>query len=182
VLFAGGLAWVLLARPDFEAGLLDLGRALVGVLFAGFLLVHFVWLELLPDGPYWVIFVIMTAMAGDSAGYFVGHAVGRHKLMPRVSPGKTVEGSLGIVAGNLLSGVLAHVFLLPQLSWAEVLALAVGQGLLGQIGDLCESVIKRTYGAKDSGRLFPGHGGILDRIDSLVFPVAGVYYYVAFCR
>lgn len=182
LLTAAGLAWVLVTRTDFENGLVDLGRALVGVLFGGFLLIHFIWLQMLPDGPYWVIFVIMTAMAGDSSGYFVGHAIGRHKLIPRVSPGKTVEGALGIVGGNLLAGVIAKLVLLPQIGWTDILAIAAAQGVLGQIGDLCESVMKRTYGAKDSGRLFPGHGGILDRIDSLVFPVAGVYYYVALCR
>jgi phosphatidate cytidylyltransferase len=181
VLLTGGLLWVLLGRRDFEEGLLDLGRALVGVLFAGFLLVHFIWLQILPEGPFWVIFVVMTGMAGDSAGYFVGHALGRHKLMPRVSPGKTVEGAVGILGGNLAAGVFAKLLLLPHLAWGEVLALAVVQGTLGQLGDLCESVVKRTYGAKDSGKLFPGHGGVLDRIDSLVFPVAAVYYYVALC-
>jgi phosphatidate cytidylyltransferase len=181
LLAAGGLVWVLLARRDFEAGLLDLGRALVGVLYAGFLVLHFIWLQLLPHGPYWVIFVVLTGMAGDSAGYFVGHAFGRRRLAPRVSPGKTIEGALGILGGNLLSGVAAKWLLLPQLGWAEALLLAAAQGTLGQLGDLCESVMKRTYGAKDSGTFFPGHGGILDRIDSLVFPVAGVYYYVALC-
>lgn len=179
---AGGLLWVLLARRDFEAGLLDCGRALVGIFYGGFLLVHFTWLEQLSDGPYWVIFVLMTGMMGDSAGYFVGHAVGRHKLMPRVSPGKTIEGALGILGGNLLAGAIAKLFLLTSLSWPEALWLAGVQGVLGQLGDLCESVMKRTYGTKDSGRLFPGHGGVLDRIDSLVFPVAGMYYYVALCR
>ena len=179
---AGGLLWVLLARRDFEAGLLDFGRALTGILYAGFLLVHFIWLEQLSDGPYWVVFVVMTGMLGDSAGYFVGHAFGRHKLMPRVSPGKTIEGAVGILGGNLLSGVAAKIFLLPALTWNEALVLAAIQGTLGQLGDLCESIMKRTYGAKDSGRLFPGHGGVLDRIDSLVFPVAGVYYYVALYR
>lgn len=176
-----GFVWILLSRRDFEAGLVDLGRAMVGVLFAGFLLVHFIWLQALPDGPYWVIFVVMTAMAGDSSGYFVGHAIGRHKLVPRISPGKTVEGAFGILGGNLLAGVVAKLLLLPGLGWTEALVLAAAQGTLGQLGDLCESVIKRTYGTKDSGRLFPGHGGILDRVDSLVFPVAGVYYYVALC-
>jgi phosphatidate cytidylyltransferase len=92
-----------------------------------------------------------------------------------------VEGAVGILGGNLAAGVFAKLLLLPHLAWGEVLALAVVQGTLGQLGDLCESVVKRTYGAKDSGKLFPGHGGVLDRIDSLVFPVAAVYYYVALC-
>jgi phosphatidate cytidylyltransferase len=182
VVLIGGLLWTLFLRPDFEQGLTDLGRAIIGILFTAYLLPHFVWLRAVPDGPDWVVFVVLTAMLGDSAGYFTGRALGRHKLLPRVSPAKTVEGAFGILAGNLLAGVAARLLLLPQLGWVEVLFLAVAQGTLGQFGDFSESIMKRTYGAKDSGWLFPGHGGVLDRIDSLVFPVAGLYYYVIFCR
>lgn len=177
-LLIGGLLWVVFARADFEQGLTDLGRGIVGILFTAFLLPHFVWLRGLPDGAHWIVFVLATAMAGDSSGYFAGHAVGRHKLVPRISPGKTVEGALGILGGNLLAGVGAKLLLLPSLGWGEALLLAAAQGTLGQLGDLCESVMKRTFHAKDSGWLFPGHGGVLDRIDSLVFPVAGLYYYL----
>ncbi len=176
----GGLLWLLFLRDDFEQGLTDFGRALVGILFTVFLLPHFVWLRDLQNGPRWIVFVLLTAMAGDSAGYFSGRAFGRHKLWPRISPSKTVEGAIGILGGNLLAGVLAKLLLLPHVGWVEILLLSVAQGTLGQCGDLSESIMKRTYGAKDSGWLFPGHGGVLDRIDSLVFPVAGLYYYVAF--
>ena len=175
---AGSLSYVVLGRRDIERGFVDVGLMMVGILYAGLLLPHFYWLRILPDGPSWVTFVIAVAMAGDSGGYFVGHAFGRHKLIPHVSPGKTVEGALGIVAFSLVAAAASKVILLPQRSWSEMLALGAVAAILGQIGDLGESVMKRSFGAKESGALFPGHGGVLDRIDSLLFPVVLVYYYL----
>jgi phosphatidate cytidylyltransferase len=178
VLTAVGLTYAVV-RADLERGLTDVGLVIIGVLYTGLLLPHFGWLRNLPDGPKWVTFVIAIGMAGDTGGYFVGHLVGRHKLTPRVSPGKTVEGALGIVAVSLATGAAAKVILLPGRSWTEMLTLSAVMAVIGQVGDLGESVMKRTFGAKESGRIFPGHGGVLDRIDSLHFPVALVYYYVA---
>jgi phosphatidate cytidylyltransferase len=178
-----GLVWTLLARPDFEKGLSDLGLALVGITYIGLLMPHFIWLhEILPHGPQWVIFVLVIGMAGDSGGYFVGHAIGRHKLMPRVSPGKTIEGALGIVAASLLGGAVSKLVLLPERSWSEMLVLSALMAVLGQLGDLSESIMKRTFAVKESGWLFPGHGGVLDRIDSLLFPVAFLYYHILLSR
>jgi phosphatidate cytidylyltransferase len=179
LLVGGGLVYVVLLRSDFERGLADVGLLVIGVLYAGFLLPHFYWLRNLASGPQWVTFVIAIGMAGDSGGYFVGHAVGRHKLIPRISPGKTVEGALGIILGSLVAAVGAKLILLPGRSWGEMLALGLAMAIIGQLGDLGESVMKRTFGAKESGWIFPGHGGVLDRIDSLLFPVTLVYYYVA---
>ena len=180
---SGGLVWVLLARQDFEDGLRDLGLSLVGMFYVGLLLPHIIWLHNVgPLGPRWVIFVVTIAMAGDTGGYFVGHALGRHKLMPRVSPGKTVEGGVGIVAASLLGAVISKLVFLRELGWGEILFLATVMAVLGQLGDLCESVMKRTFGAKESGWLFPGHGGVLDRIDSLLFPAVFLYYHVVFAR
>ena len=179
LLVAAGLIYVVLLRADFERGLTDLGLLVIGVLYTGFLLPHFYWLHNVPDGPQWVTFVIAIGMGGDSGGYFVGHAFGRHKLIPRVSPGKTLEGALGIVVSSLLVGAAGKLILLPDRGWGEVLGLAVVMAVIGQLGDLGESVMKRSFGAKESGWIFPGHGGVLDRIDSLLFPVALVYYYVA---
>jgi phosphatidate cytidylyltransferase len=177
----GGLVWTLLARPDFDRGLRDLGMALFGILYIGLLLPHFAWLHGSgADGPKWVVFVIAVGMAGDTSGYFVGHGLGRRKLMPRVSPGKTVEGSLGILAGSLVAGAVCRMLFLPETGWAEVLLLCAVMAVLGQLGDLSESIVKRTFSVKESGGLFPGHGGVLDRVDSLLFPVVFLYYYVAF--
>jgi len=178
-----GLVWILLTRPDFEPGLRDFGVALVGILYVGLLLPHFIWVHTIgPLGPRWVIFVIVVGMSGDSGGYFIGHAFGRHKLMPRVSPGKTVEGALGIIATSLLGGVASKLVFLRQLPWGETVLLATVMAVLGQLGDLSESMMKRTFGAKESGWLFPGHGGVLDRIDSLLFPVTFLYYHIVFFR
>jgi phosphatidate cytidylyltransferase len=178
-----GLVWTLVMRPDFEQGLGDLGLALVGILYVSFLAPHFIWLRAVePDGPRWVIFVLAVGMLGDTAGYFVGHRFGRHKLMPRVSPGKTVEGAIGILLASLAAGAAAKPILLQRVSWTELLVLAVTMGVLGQLGDLSESIMKRTFQAKESGWLFPGHGGVLDRLDSLLFPVAVLYYHLIFSR
>jgi phosphatidate cytidylyltransferase len=175
---ATALSYVVLFRHDLDRGLIDVGLMVVGILYAGLLLPHFHWLRALPDGPQWVTFVIAIAMAGDSGGYFVGHAYGRHKLIPHVSPGKTVEGAVGIVGFSLLAAAASKLILLPNRSWTEMLALGAIMAIIGQIGDLGESVMKRSFGAKESGALFPGHGGVLDRIDSLLFPVVLVYYYL----
>jgi phosphatidate cytidylyltransferase len=173
-----GLSATLLFRADFEQGFRDLGVALVGILYVGLLLPHFALVHgLSPDGPYLVVYLIAVGMAGDTSGYFVGHAWGHHKLIPRVSPGKTVEGAIAIVAGSVLAGAVAKLLILPGWSWSKALWLSGLLGLIGQLGDLSESVMKRTFGAKDSGHLFPGHGGVLDRIDSLLFPVVVLYYH-----
>lgn len=175
-----GLMWTLFVRRDFEDGLRDLGFSLVGVFYTGLLLPHFIWLRGVDHGWAWVIFVLLIAMAGDAGGYGVGHAIGRHKLAPRVSPGKTIEGAIGIVLASLLGAVAAKLIFLQQRSWVEILSLAFVMATLGQVGDLCESIMKRTFGVKESGWLFPGHGGVLDRTDSLLFPVTFLYYYVTF--
>ncbi len=176
-LLVGALSYVVLTRCDLDRALTDVGLIAIGVLYAGLLLPHFYWLRHLPHGEAWVILVIAVAMAGDSGGYFVGHAIGRHKLIPHVSPGKTVEGSIGIVACSLLAAAGCKLLFFRQHDWSEILLLAFVMAVLGQIGDLSESVMKRAFGAKESGGLFPGHGGVLDRIDSLLFPVVVVYYY-----
>jgi phosphatidate cytidylyltransferase len=188
-----GLIWTLLARRDFEDGLRDFGLSLVGIFYTGLLLPHFIWLRTLhawqsgwplrwplPEGACWVIFVLAIAMAGDAGGYTVGHAVGRHKLAARISPGKTIEGSIGIVVASLLAAVVCKLILFQQRSWPEIMVLGLVMAILGQLGDLSESIMKRTFGAKESGWLFPGHGGVLDRTDSLLFPVTFLYYYIVF--
>jgi phosphatidate cytidylyltransferase len=171
------MTWIVLTRPDLERGLGDFGLIAVGVLYVGLLLPHFIWLHRLDGGPGWVAFVIAVGMAGDTGGYFIGHAFGRRRLIPRVSPGKTVEGAVGVLLGSALGAVFANLLFLRARPWSEIIALAIFLGVIGQLGDLSESVMKRSFGAKESGWIFPGHGGVLDRIDSLLFPVSFVYYY-----
>ena len=116
-------------------------------------------------------------MASDTGAYFAGRAFGRRKLLPRVSPNKTVEGALGNLAAAALVGVLSQILFFPTESLPGMVVLAAVLAAVGQLGDLCESLVKRAFGSKESGSIFPGHGGVLDRIDSLLFPVAILYYY-----
>jgi phosphatidate cytidylyltransferase len=125
--------------------------------------------------PHWLLFALALSWAGDTAAFYIGKPFGKHKLAPRVSPAKSWEGSAGSVAGAMLvGGIYAHYFI-PQASLAEALVLAAAGNIAGQLGDLCESAMKRGAGVKDSGTLLPGHGGWLDRIDSSLFSVPVVY-------
>jgi phosphatidate cytidylyltransferase len=173
---AGGLA-LSLFDEDMAGAIARFANALVVALYAGFLLPHVVSLRMLPGGASWVFFAIACAMGGDTGGYFAGRYAGRTKLMPRVSPNKTVEGALGALVGSLALGVFAWAVLPPPGSRLEqLLFLALAMGVLAQLGDMIESLLKRAYGAKDSGWVIPGHGGVLDRIDSLVLPFVFAYY------
>jgi phosphatidate cytidylyltransferase len=129
------------------------------------------------DGPGFVVLTIMFAWFGDTGGYFAGRFLGRHKLYEAVSPKKTVEGAIGSLAGSVLGAVLAHFWFLPRLSLGHGVVLALVAGALGQAGDLGESVLKRSFGVKDSGAIVPGHGGILDRVDALMLTSAVTYLY-----
>lgn len=160
-----------------EKGIRAISLTLLGVVYIGFLFPHFLWVHRGPNGTAWVSFIFLVAMLGDSGGYAIGRLWGKRKLLPHISPGKTIAGSVGATLGNCAAGLIAWYWLLPERSGAELLALALIAGLLAQLGDLCESALKRACGAKDSGYFFPGHGGVLDRIDSLLFPVGFIYYY-----
>jgi phosphatidate cytidylyltransferase len=128
-------------------------------------------------GPGFVLLSFMFAWFGDTGGYFAGRFLGRRKLYEAVSPKKTVEGAIGSLAGSLIGMLLAHFWFLPTLSLAHGIPLALVAGALGQAGDLGESVLKRSFGVKDSGAIVPGHGGILDRIDALMLTSAVTYLY-----
>jgi phosphatidate cytidylyltransferase len=129
------------------------------------------------DGIVWIYFLLAVVFSGDIGALYAGTYLGRHKLCPSVSPKKTIEGALGGLATNLLIGVTVKAFFLPSLSWGHTAVFILLIGIAGQIGDLFESVLKRTSGIKDSGGILPGHGGMLDRIDALLFaaPVAWLY-------
>ena len=129
-------------------------------------------------GEWLVIFVSACTWMSDTGALFFGKAFGRHKMAPNVSPGKTWEGSLGGVLTSLLTGAALGWWL--HLPMVHALGLAALCAIAGQIGDLCESVLKRDLGVKDFGAVLPGHGGILDRIDSMLFSAPLAYYYVLF--
>jgi phosphatidate cytidylyltransferase len=113
---------------------------------------------------------LAVVMSGDTVAYFIGRRFGKRKLAPRISPAKTVEGAWAYMAGAVISGSAAAVLLLSSWNWAEVVLLSLAVGILGQLGDLFESLVKRAFAVKDASTLLPGHGGLLDRLDSLIFP------------
>jgi len=169
------LIW-LLGRPKKEGAFIGWAWTLGGILYIGWLLSYLVALRGLEDGRNWVFFALFTTFASDTAAFFVGRALGRHKLAPRISPGKTWEGTIAGVLGAIIVSLL-FTLLIPISYWQAIL-LGILVSIFGQLGDLVESLLKRNMGVKDSGRLIPGHGGFLDRIDSVVFVGVVVYYYV----
>ncbi len=165
----------------FKLGPLDqlifrLGWQVMGLIYLPLLLGHLVLLRQLPDGRGWVFLVLFAVMACDSLAYFVGSSFGKHKLYPAVSPKKSIEGGLGGLVGSCLGVWLAKVLFLPALGAEHVILVGLLIGVIGQVGDLFESLLKRACGVKDSGGIFPGHGGILDRLDSLLFAFPLAYY------
>ena len=163
----GGLMFPLLHADDLPGAVHRLGLSLLGVLYVGFFTPHFVLLK--AQDWRWVLFTVYVAMGSDSGGYFAGRAFGRHKLAPSISPSKTVEGALGALAGAMVIALVCRLVFFADLGSSEAFALGAAISVLAQLGDLCESALKRAFGAKDSGRLLPGHGGMLDRIDALLF-------------
>ncbi|HMF74353.1 MAG TPA: phosphatidate cytidylyltransferase [Bryobacteraceae bacterium] len=122
-----------------------------------------------------LLFALAINWAGDTAAYYAGRRFGKHKLAPIVSPGKSWEGAAASVAGSVLFGVVYLEYFFKGLSWWQIVILAVAGNIAGQFGDLAESAIKRGAGLKDSGSLLPGHGGMLDRVDSSLFTLPIVY-------
>lgn len=158
----------------------EVALVLMGFLYVPLLLSHLVMLRLLPHGIPWLFLVMVIVMAGDSAAYYVGSSFGKTKLYPAVSPKKSVEGSLGGLVGSLVGAFVAKGLFFPELSILDCIATALLLGVVGQLGDLFESLIKRSCGVKDSGTLLPGHGGILDRVDSILFAGPVAFYYAYF--
>ncbi len=151
-------------------------RASLGLLYVGFLGAHLLLLRNLPDGNGWLLVLSGITAGSDSGAYYCGRAFGRHKLSPLISPKKTIEGAVGgLVVGMGVAALLAQ-FLFDTVSWSFLLPVALLLGIVGICGDLTESVIKRATGTKDSGTLLAGHGGILDRADSILFAAPVLYY------
>ncbi|WP_345789068.1 phosphatidate cytidylyltransferase [Pelotomaculum schinkii] len=156
--------------------LLDGAGTLMSTLYVG-LLTYLYLLRSLPDGWIWLIFMLACTWACDTAAYFVGTAFGKRKIAPVLSPKKSLEGAIGGLAGSVLTSCL-FAYIYPFLSVPKMLLLGLLVGLASEVGDLLESAFKRQAGIKDSSMLIPGHGGILDRIDSWLFTAPLVYYFV----
>jgi phosphatidate cytidylyltransferase len=128
-------------------------------------------------GPKLLTLFFIVVFAGDTGAYYTGRAMGRKRLAPRVSPGKTVEGAIGGLLGNVAAALIAHFTFFPELKIVLAVPLVLVMGALGITGDLCESMLKRGARAKDAGALIPGHGGLLDRLDSMLFNAPLLYYF-----
>jgi phosphatidate cytidylyltransferase len=155
-----------------------LGKQLFALCYLPLFLPFFILLRVGPQGIHWIFFMLAVNYAGDTAAYYVGRSMGRNKLAPAVSPKKTWEGSVGGLAAN---GLMAWIFqqtLFKPVSAGEMILLGLSLGILSQFGDLLESMLKRASGVKDSGNFFPGHGGFLDRVDSLLLPAPVVYFFL----
>ena len=143
--------------------------SVLGVVYPGLLLSSLVRLRQLDRGEWWIILALTVTWLNDTCAYFAGRAFGKHKLYERISPSKTWEGAVGGALGSIGGALVVQHFWIPELQpWGAAL-IGAGAAVLGPAGDLSESLLKRAFGAKDSGRLLPGHGGILDRIDALMF-------------
>jgi len=150
----------------------------LGALWVGALFPYFALLRNSRGGIPIIILMLLLVVASDSGAYFVGRSLGRTKLLPRVSPNKTVEGGIGGLGACIIAAIILRPPLMPQWTIGAAVILATAVGLLAQLGDLAGSAYKRIAGVKDSGWLFPGHGGLLDRTCSLVFAATFTYYYL----
>ncbi len=151
-------------------------RLAFGILYIGLLGAHLVLLRFLPEGDSWLIIGAAITAASDSGAYFVGSAFGKRKLCPRVSPNKTIEGAVGGVFAGLIAAIAFYFILQVSCSLLFLIFSAVTLSGVGIVGDLTESIIKRGTNTKDSGTILAGHGGILDRADSLLFVGPALYY------
>ena len=170
MLFLIGFSVYLFRPGELAERLNRLLFSVLGGIYAGFLIPHWILLFRQPHGRAWTFWVLAVVMIGDTLAYFVGRRFGARKLAREISPGKTVEGAWGYIVGAVIAGGATATFLFVRFSWVEILMLSLILGILGQLGDLFESWIKRVFAVKDSSQLLPGHGGLLDRLDSLIFP------------
>jgi phosphatidate cytidylyltransferase len=172
-------------QEELGGALPGVGLRLLGILYLGLLGGYLVALRVIESevpslAAKLLTFFFLVVFAGDTGAYYTGRAIGRRKLAPRISPGKTWEGVAGGLLGNVIAVLLARATFFPELLVGEVIPLALLMGGLGVTGDLGESMIKRGAKAKDAGGLLPGHGGLLDRFDSMLFNAPVLYYYALY--
>lgn len=175
----------LFAFRDQKKVTLQVGSSITAILYGGVLLSTIALLarDAGPNGPLWILLLLSVVWSSDTGAYFTGRALGRRKLYPAVSPNKSVEGAIGgLVTSVIFAFMLNYFYTTMTQSWGElevwqVLLLTIPANILGQTGDLAESLVKRCHGVKDSGTIIYGHGGILDRIDALFFAAPWFYFF-----
>ncbi len=170
------------ARSDLEGALPASAVSVLCILYVGMLSGALIRLRIdFPfHGPHLIFFLLTIVWSGDAGAYYVGRRFGRRKLMPRVSPKKTVEGAIGGILTSLIASIVVHFTYFPEFPLVHAATAAVLLSSMGIVGDLAESAWKRSAAVKDSGALIPGHGGFLDRMDSIIFtaPILYAYWYI----
>jgi phosphatidate cytidylyltransferase len=179
VLFFTGTLWLTRSRVTNEQLLPALAVGTFGMVYCVLFPFFAVRLVMLEQGAYWFSFLLILVFAGDTFAYFGGRFAGRHKLMPQISPNKTIEGAVAGLFGSGFAGVVYLLIVLPQIAWWKTLAFCLVCGFVAQSGDLLVSLVKRVADVKDSGHIMPGHGGILDRLDG-IFIASPLVYTFAF--
>jgi phosphatidate cytidylyltransferase len=172
----------LLHRPAGRAAWEPVAVTLLGVAYVNWLLGYAFWLRDLDAGVAWVLLLVSVTWLGETAAYVVGSTLGRHQLAPSISPRKTIEGAVAQLVMSGLAALGARAWFFPALSLESAIVVGLLLGVAGQVGDLIESAIKRSVGTKDTGRLIPGHGGMLDRVDSLLVNTPVLFYYATHAR
>ena len=183
VLTAGVLIAAALRGSDFEKMIASAGATVLGVLYIALLGSHLLsirmgFTQLL--SAHLLSFFFLILMGADAGAYYTGRAIGKHKLAPKISPGKTWEGVFGGLVAALAMAAVSHYWFFRELPLKWALPLALVMTIVGILGDLTESALKRGAGAKDAANILPGHGGILDRLDSLLFNAPLIYYFARF--
>ena len=168
----------LFARRPVEGAFEDISFTLLGVVYVALLFGYQVAIHAGQAGKTWLVFLYLVIWASDTGAYYAGTAFGRHRLYEKISPKKSIEGLVGGTAASMVTALLCRLWLVKGLGTAEALALGAVLALVGTVGDLSESLLKRSAGVKDSGTLIPGHGGILDRMDSMLFAAPVLFYYL----
>ena len=180
VLVIATLVGAMLRGAPFDKMIASTGATILGVLYVALLGTHLVLIRtgFEPQlSAHLLSFFFLVLMGSDSGAYYVGRAIGKHKLAPSISPGKTWEGVAGGIAAALGMAVLAHYWFFRELPLKWMLPLALAMSIVGILGDLVESALKRSASAKDAANILPGHGGLLDRLDSLLFNAPLLYYF-----
>jgi phosphatidate cytidylyltransferase len=170
----GGLVVVafvdsLLFERELPRAPLRVGLAVLGAAYPGLALASLVQLRSAPQGLGFIALCLAGTWLNDTGAYFAGRTLGRRKLYPRISPSKTWEGAVGGLIASIAGALVVRAFLVPGIPWLAAAAIGAGCGILGPLGDLSESMLKRAFDKKDSSHILPGHGGLLDRIDALLF-------------
>lgn len=180
VIVFAALVGFLFLKTNLQEALTGVSVLVFGVLYVAWTLGHLISLRAFFNGQNLIFFILIITYGVDTGAYYAGRLFGQKKLSPEVSPGKTVEGAIGGVIAAVGAAFLARWLFLKELPVESTILMGLIFGVISQLGDLSESLLKRSAGVKDSGSIIPGHGGMLDRVDSLIFTIPAFYYYILY--